>query len=204
MKGSIDATYQTLQRDMYASGKAARIGVAAFGVWTAIKHHADFNTGECWPGVRRLAELTGLSVGSVQKAIKILIAENLLRVIESGSGAKSARYVAREVLTVRVGDKVICTICVDYVPQRLRQNIDAITDALKEGKAAPEVFSMCTILPGDGFVWNGERGVLEAQIPASDIPPSIQDEEEEALHAVLSTRVKALQDKSRQRVPVDK
>ena len=57
--GDIDTTYYTQQRDMFASGLAAEIGVNAFAVWHAIKSHADFQTGVSWPGIRRLMLLTG-------------------------------------------------------------------------------------------------------------------------------------------------
>ena len=45
IRGDIDTTYHTQQRDMFASGLAAEIGVNAFAVWHAIKSHADFQTG---------------------------------------------------------------------------------------------------------------------------------------------------------------
>ena len=54
MQGRIDTSFQTLQRDLFSSGLAAKIGMNAFGVWLAIKSHADYNTGKAWPGMRRL------------------------------------------------------------------------------------------------------------------------------------------------------
>ena len=103
MQGRIDTSFQTLQRDLFASGMAARIGMSAFGVWIAIKTHADYNTGECWPGMRRLAALTGLSLGAVSKCVRTLVDAKLLRVLAGGEreagkplrGAGTARREAR-------------------------------------------------------------------------------------------------------------
>jgi hypothetical protein len=107
LRGDLDITYQTQQRDMFASGLAASIGVNAFAVWHAIKSHADFQTGECWPGIRRLMELTGLSTDPTQAAIKKLKAFHLLRVNKRG---RRNHYVARERMDVRIGKRVICTV----------------------------------------------------------------------------------------------
>jgi DNA-binding transcriptional regulator YhcF (GntR family) len=61
---------------------AAQIGMNAFGVWLAIKSHADFNDGEAWPGIRKLAEMTGLGKSTVDRTIQTLIDAKLLRVLD--------------------------------------------------------------------------------------------------------------------------
>ena len=112
MQGQVDTSFETLQRDIFASGMAATIGMNAFGVWIAIKSHADYNTGECWPGIRRLSDLTGLASGTVQKAVHTLIDAKLLRIASAGVGKRSNRYVARERLDVRLGERVLCDHCI--------------------------------------------------------------------------------------------
>lgn len=204
MKGEIDTSFETLQRDMFASGMAATIGMNAFGVWIAIKSHADYNTGECWPGMRRLADLTGLSVGTVQKTVKTLVDARLLRIVSGGTGARSTRYVARERIDVRLGDRVLCTIVVDYVPVRLRKQLEDISAALKSGKSDPDAFAACEIIPGRGFTWDQEAGVLRAEIPYSDIPEQELDPESARMQTALESKVMALQDKSKRRKAVEK
>ena len=81
MHNQIDTSFQTLQNDLFSSGMAAKIGMNAFGLWSAIKNYSNYNTGECWPGMRQLADLTGLSMGTVQKCIKILLEGHLLRIV---------------------------------------------------------------------------------------------------------------------------
>ena len=182
MKGEIDTSFETLQRDLFASGMAATIGMNAFGVWIAIKSHADYNTGECWPGMRRLGDLTGLSTGTVQKAVKTLVDAKLLRIVSEGAGARSTRY----------------------VPMRLRTQLDNISNALKSGKSDPEAFANCEIIPGSGFVWDESAGVLKAQIPFKEIPISEIDAETAHIQSSMEKRILALQDKSKTKKSVDK
>lgn len=191
MQGRIDTSFETLQRDLFASGLAAQIGMSSFGVWLAIKSHADYNTGECWPGMRRLATLTGLSLGQVSKSVHTLIEARLLRILVEARGKRGNRYVARERLDVRVGERVLCTIVVDYVPATLRSTLAQLGRAVATGSGAKEVFAACEIIPGDGFVWDAKSGVLRGQVAARDVPPV--ELAEEALKAPLVARVRALQ-----------
>lgn len=200
MEGRIDTSFQTVQRDLFSSGIAAQIGMNAFGVWLAIKSHADFKTGEAWPGVRRLAALTGLAVGTVSRSVKVLIDAKLLRVAGEvkGRGRKGRRYVACERIDVRLGDRILCTVVLDYVPATLRQNINAIDQALKTGEAAPETFARCEIIPGEGFAWDAKRAVLTADIPARELPPPAAPEFDQAqITAPLARRVLELEKASR-------
>lgn len=196
MQGEIDTSFTTNQRDLFTSGMAAQIGMNAFGVWLAIKSHADFNDGEAWPGVRRLAEMTGLGIGTVSRTIQTLIEAKLLRVLESGKGHKSSRYIARERLDVRLGSTVLCTIVVDYVPAILREKLDRIKSALVAGKPDPQAFAEVDIIPGSGFVWNEKEGMLKASIPASQLPAAVIDSNESKMLTELQKKAQALRLKS--------
>jgi hypothetical protein len=197
MEGRIDSSFQTVQRDLFTSGVVAQIGVNAFGVWLAIKSHADYNTGKAWPGMRRLAELTGLALGSVQRAVQVLLGANLLRVEKESSrgGRRGQTYVACERMDVRIGERVLCTIVLDYVPATLRKTLSDIGQALTTGEGLDEVFAQCRILPGPGFVWNAGKGVLVASIPASELP--MPDLTEEQLKQPLVQRVLAIQQRAK-------
>lgn len=170
MKGEIDTSFITNQRDLFTSGLAAQIGMNAFGVWLAIKSHSDYNTGECWPGMRRLSELTRLSLGAIQKSVQILLDAKLLRLALAGKGKRSAKYVARERLDVRIGSRVICTIVIDYVPNRLRERLEKIAKAVSEGIDDPEAFAQVDIIPGRDFMWDAEAKMLRAAISIAELP----------------------------------
>lgn len=163
----IDTSFNTMQQDLFESGIAASIGGNAFMLWNAVKTHADSETGVCWPGIRRLAEMTGSSVGAVHKHIEVLERAKLLRVTR-GERGKGNEYVARERMDVRLGGRVLCTIVIDYVPDKLASKIQEIQKAVN-GKTNPAAFAECEIIPGEGFNWDPTAGVLRASIPTDDV-----------------------------------
>jgi DNA-binding transcriptional regulator YhcF (GntR family) len=182
-----------MQRDLFNSGMAAHIGMNAFGVWLAIKNHADYNTGECWPGMRRLAELTGLALGSVQKSVKTLVEAKLLRV--EPKKRKGNTYVARERMDIRLGSRVLCTIVIDYVPRGLKQRLEEIESNIKNGDNNPDLWADVEIIPGQGFQWDEKACVLRAKIHAREIPPPAPDASADQLQAEIVKRVLTLKDK---------
>lgn len=201
MQGSVDTSFQTMQRDLFNSGMAAHIGMNAFGVWLAIKNHADYSTGEAWPGMRRLAALTGLAVGSVQKAVGALVDAKLLRVDKEKR--KGNTYVARERMDIKLGTRVLCTIVLDYVPHGLKKRLNEIEEAIKTGENNPEMWSQVEIIPGAGFAWDASAGVLRARVHASEFPASIPDATEKQLQSTLVQRALAMKPKRKVK-PVDK
>lgn len=176
MEGRIDSTFGTFQRDMFESGLAAEIGANCFITWMAIKTHADFNNGMAWPSIRRLGEITGLSVNTVQKAITGLETANLLKIVKVGNQRQSTRYIARERLDVKLGNRLLCRIVMDYVPAKIKANMHKIQQTLKSGERNPDAFTEVEIIPGDGFIWNPQTGTLQSQIPIRELPIKISDE----------------------------
>lgn len=200
MQGQIDTSFQTLQRDLFSSGLASKIGMNAFGIWLAIKSHADYNTGQAWPGMRRLGDLTGLSLGLVHKSVQILLEAHLLRVEkEAKAGRRGQTYVACERLDVRLGDRVLCTVVLDYIPATMRHSVNTLNQALTSGSPTDEAFAKCQILPGPGFVWNPKTGRLVGEVSASEIPQPLPDLTEEQLKAPLVQKVLAIQNRAKKK-----
>lgn len=170
MDGKIDSTFGTFQRDMFESGLVAELGANCFVIWIAIKTHADFNTGVAWPSIRRLAAITGLADKTVQKAIKELEAASLLRIVKSGNQRASNRYIARERLDVRLGNRLLCRIVIDYVPEAIKNQLHKISETLKTGERNPEAFSQIEIIPGEGFNWDASSGTLKGAISIKEMP----------------------------------
>jgi hypothetical protein len=164
IQGKIDASFQTEQRDLFTSGIVAEIGVNAYAVWCAIKYHADFQTGESFPG-----ELVGLSKSPVDRAIDVLERAHMLRVTKRPKG-RGQTYIARERLAVRIGERVLCTIVLDYVPSRLRGKVIALEKALDGSGSPEEAFADVEIIPGEGFVWDEAKKSLSGRLKASELP----------------------------------
>lgn len=167
MQGKINTSFATYQADLFESGLVAQIGPNAFAVWSAIKAHADYQTGVSWPSIRRLMELTGLASATVQKCLTTLEAHRLLR-----SEVKNKRrfYLARERLDIHLGSRVICTVVVDYVPASMRSKLARVKDALANGEDDEEAFAACEIIPGPGFMWDEHAKALRGTLAASELP----------------------------------
>jgi len=167
MQGKINTSFATYQADLFESGLVAQIGPNAFAVWSAIKAHADYQTGVSWPSIRRLMELTGLASATVQKCLTTLEAHRLLR-----SEVKNKRrfYLARERLDIHLGSRVICTVVVDYVPASMRSKLARVKDALTTGEDDEEAFAACEVIPGPGFLWDEHSKTLRGTLAASEMP----------------------------------
>lgn len=194
LRGDIDTTYHTQQRDMFASGLAAEIGVYAYAVWNAIKSHADFNTGDSYPGIRRLCKLTGISDQKVQSSIKDLEAAHLIRVVKKVR--KPNHYVARERMDVRVGTKVICTVVVDYIPSQMRARLEKIKGAVSGDLANEDVWAEVELIPGPGMKLDEHTGTFKAEMRADQIPQQLS-------HAAAAAGLTAKDARERVRVLTD-
>lgn len=169
VQGELDTTYLTHQRGMFTSGLAAQIKADAYMVWAAIKTHSDFETGECWPGIRQLMEITGMGTDQVQRAIKKLEESHLLRV-NRGSGKRPNVYVPRERLDVRVGSRIICTIVIDYVPLTMRERLAKLKAAAMAGDLSDkDVWADVELIPGPGMVLDAEKGTFGTTMRADEV-----------------------------------
>jgi hypothetical protein len=171
VRGNIDTTYMTQQRDMFESGLVAEIRPNAFIVWSAIKAHADFKTGVAWPGIRRLVEVCGISNMTVQAAIKTLQKAHMLRV--NKRGRRSNEYIARERMDVRVDDRVICTVVVDYVPATLRARLAKLKGASGGDLSDDDVWAQVELIPGPGLKIDEGTGTFKTDLRADEVPEQI-------------------------------
>lgn len=188
MEGSIDSSFTTEQRDLFASGMVAEIGVNAYAVWHAIKFYADFKTGEAFPGMRTIGQKLGISPMTVQRAIERLLEAKMLRVTKPASKRRGQTYIAREKMAIRVGNTVLCTIVVDYVPNSLRHRLNKIEQALTTGEKDEEAWAEVEIIPGAGFTWDDESKTLKSRIKASEIPADRRESSDE-YHKLMGARI---------------
>lgn len=200
MEGQINTSFATVQRDLFESGLVAQIGVNSFAVWMSIKAHADYNTGVAWPSIRRLMELTGLASATVQKALRSLEENNLLRSSHKG---QRRIYVAREKLDVRLGSRVICVIVLDYVPAKFRATLARVKTALSTGEDDPAAFAQVEVLPGPGFVWDDKTKRLRGSIRPSELPPD-EDAPLDQLASSIAAKARQIALQPKKKAPVSK
>jgi hypothetical protein len=170
MQGTIDSSFQTEQRDLFTSGAVAEIGVNAYAVWHAIKHHADFTTGQAWPGMRRLAQLVGLSKSSIDRAVDTLQRAHMLRIVKRSTKDKGANLYRTRAHIGASGEQGCLHSRFDYIPSRLRGQIIELEKALLNPNASVNVFAEVEIIPGNGFEWDSSSGLLRGRIHASELP----------------------------------
>jgi DNA-binding MarR family transcriptional regulator len=170
MQGQIDSSFTTEQRDLFASGFVAEIGVNAYAVWHAIKFYADFNTGEAFPGMRTIGKKLGISQPTVARAVAKLEEAHLLRVERGHSKRRGQTYIARERMAIRLGNRLLCTVVIDYVPNTIRQKVNRLSQALASGEDDPDAFAQVDIIPGEGFAWDDKTKMLRAAIPVKELP----------------------------------
>jgi hypothetical protein len=190
MEGQVDSSFTTEQRDLFASGLVAEIGVNAYAVWSAIKFYADYNTGHAWPGMRKLGEKLGLSAMTVKRAIDGLEQARMVRIVASSTRRKGQTYIARERLCVRLGNRVLCTVVFDYVPSALRGKIRRLENALQTGEDDPEAFAEVEVIPGQGFEWDERSKSLRGRIMARELPAVQEDDTHKRIGEAILGRLK--------------
>lgn len=192
MDGQIDSSFTTEQRDLFASGIVAEIGVNAYAVWSAIKFYADYNTGHAWPGMRKIGEKLGISAQTVMRAIESLERAHLVRVVQGHTKRRGQTYIARERMCVRLGSRVLCTIVFDYVPNTLRGKIRRIEEALKTGENDPEAFSEVEVIPGEGLAWDEATKTLRGRVLAHELPEVKEDNAHKRIGEAILSRIKLI------------
>jgi hypothetical protein len=168
--GTIDSTFTTSQRDLFLSGAVAEIGANAFAVWHAIKNYADFTTGKAFPGMRKLGIDVGMSAATVKRAVDVLETNKMLRIVENHTKKKGQTYIARERLSIRFGDILICTIVVDYIPSNIKDRLKNIKEALKVGESSSDLFAQVEIIPAPGFLYDQTTGTFKGAIAVENLP----------------------------------
>jgi hypothetical protein len=61
-------------------------------------------------------------------------------------------------------------VVIDYVPAKFRKVVEGVAEAIQGDQTNAEAFVDCEIIPGDGFVWDPEAGVLRTKVAVSDVP----------------------------------
>ena len=94
----------------------------------------------------------------------------MVRIVASSTKRKGQTYIARERMSIRLGNRVLCTIVIDYVPGTLRGKINRLESALSTGEDDPEAFAEVEIIPGPGFEWDPSTRTLRGTVAAKEIP----------------------------------
>ena len=95
---SVKALWFHIVREQVQSGEIARVGAVPWAVYCAVKSHTNLETGNAFPSTARLAELTGVSHDTVQRALKKLAEAGLVAVVKQRG--KGSSYSVNEKIAV--------------------------------------------------------------------------------------------------------
>lgn len=118
-------------RSMFESGQVREMGLAALGVYLAIKSHAGLRDGTSFPGQDRLADLLGVSVPTVKRALAVLVQQGHVRATKKG---RRNVYSLVERIPVRDSSGAqVATVSAPYVPVQFATLVEAVKRAASAG-----------------------------------------------------------------------
>lgn len=119
-------------RSLVVSGDLARMGPHAFAVYAVLKSHAHHTTGQAFPGVERVAELSGVSARQVKRELQRLVALGYLAAARRG---RSNVYTLRErVEVLDAAGQPAAVASWDYVPASVAAAVADLRRVLVSGQ----------------------------------------------------------------------
>ena len=111
-------------------------------------------------------------------------------------------------MDVRIGDRVICTVVVDFVPATMRDKLAKLKGAASGEIEAADVWAEVELIPGPGLKLDANSGTFKATMRADEIPLQVSQAEAASMlsnAAEARKKLKALalemRSKSSPRVP---
>ena len=79
---TVKALWFHIVREQVQSGEIARVGAVPWAVYCAVKSHTGLETGDAFPSNARVADLVGVSMDTVQRALKKLAEAGLVNAVK--------------------------------------------------------------------------------------------------------------------------
>jgi DNA-binding transcriptional regulator YhcF (GntR family) len=79
---TVKALWFHIVREQVQSGEIARVGAVPWAVYCAVKSHTGLETGDAFPSNARIAALVGVSMDTVQRALKKLAEAGLVSAVK--------------------------------------------------------------------------------------------------------------------------
>ncbi len=148
-------------------GLIAKIGTVPWAVYCAIKSHVGLETGNAWPSNARLGELVGVSVNTVQRAMKTLLEADLIKADRSQgrvnhySVTESIKIAEKDGTPWKTGER-------KYIPYGFGDFVDQLKRLAKTGNDPTDkaIHIHVTVVQGDN------NTVQSYNVGAGPLPPS--------------------------------
>lgn len=106
-------TWHHTMKALFDSGDAAKMGAPSFLIYSIIKAHVNYTSGEAFPGIELIGKQAGMSRHTVMRCLDTLEELGYLRVEKQGR--KNTYYLREKVDVYQDGDKTAVASW-DYVP----------------------------------------------------------------------------------------
>lgn len=156
---------------MITNGHMKDMGVMGWAVYCVVKSHANLNTGDSFPSIKRIAELIGVSHDTIQRAMNRLAELGFINADKSG---KHNRYTIKESIPMTTsageifgyGEK-------QYIPTKFQEFVTELEHFAKSGNIPADknitinvTFNVQNITQRDGG--NVTMNVQSVQVAGGD------------------------------------
>lgn len=117
---------------MYSTRDVNKMGPYGLAVYMAIKAHTNFKTGEAFPGIPLIAELSGMSESQVKRGLTTLKEMKYLTVQKMG---RQNLYTLREKIVIQdSAGRPSAVATWDYLPDSVKAAVADLKNVLVTGK----------------------------------------------------------------------
>ena len=130
--GTAETAWFHLFRAMIVGGGVREMGPVPFTVYCVIKSHVDFATGQAFPSVPRIQELTGCSKSTVLRSLKTL--EDLGYLTKQKQGRKNIYTLREKIDFVDDQGRPSAVATWDYIPRSVQMAQAELKNFMLDGK----------------------------------------------------------------------
>ena len=131
----VEAQWYHVMRGQVLDGLISRIGAPAWAVYSILKAHTNFRTGDAFPSQQTIAELMGVSVDTVNRAMKVLLEQGIVE--QRREGRKNHYFIREQIAVLDDNDQVVAYAHDRYVPAEFEQFSRALKHMAKTGDIPP-------------------------------------------------------------------
>lgn len=164
----VDHQWFHFVRGMVFSGKLAEMGPMGVVTYVILKAHTNFETGEAFPSIKRIAELAGTSHDTIQRAMRKLIEMGLVTVDKSG---KVNRYMLTESIDItRKNGEPFATAMREYQPNQFKDFIGQLKAFAESGNLPSDRAISINVTFNVQNIHQGDNGTVTMNVQNVSIP----------------------------------
>lgn len=154
----VEGTWFHVMRSFSHNREIAKIGTMALAVYIVIKGHTEFQTGNAFPSISRIADQIGVSDDTVRLAQKVLVEHGWLKVSKSG---RNNTYSVVEKVSLKSKDGTsLGTANRKYISAEFKDFIDQLERLAKTGNLPTDRNIVVNLTINVNNITQGDNGVV--------------------------------------------